>query len=187
MNPPIKAHPAQAPRPPAPERPVSKVAESRPAPSPSTALPMARRGEPERLRSSWNTPPQDTALGADSALFSQLLITPVGAEPDQSGYGGSGFAFPVQADGVPTQLIDELAQRLPDQPDGPFNVTLLMPNLGKVQVNANKRDNQWTVELAFARRGVLRRVQPHQNACRDALAEALGQDVELSLHEDLNA
>jgi hypothetical protein len=62
-----------------------------------------------------------------------------------------------------------------------------MPNLGKVQVNANKRDNQWTVELAFARRGVLRRVQPHQNACRDALAEALGQDVELSLHEDLNA
>jgi hypothetical protein len=88
---------------------------------------------------------------------------------------------------VPTQLVDELAQRLPAQPDGPFNVTLLMSNLGKVQVNASKRDNQWNIELGFARRGVLKRVQPHQRACENALADALGQDVELSMHEESNA
>ncbi|MFJ3485490.1 type III secretion system HrpP C-terminal domain-containing protein [Pseudomonas sp. NPDC090202] len=144
----------------------------------------SRRAEPDRLRSAWPQGDQHDALNADGLFFSQLLITPVSAEPDQSGFGGSGLSLLPPADGVPTQLIDELAERLPDHLEGPLNVTLLMPSLGKVQVNASKRDNQWTVELGFARRGVLKRLQPHQRACQQALTDALGHDVDLSFQEE---
>jgi len=146
-----------------------------------------RRSDAERLRALCNAPAADEPLSADGLFFSQLLVTPVSQEPQQSGYSGSGFSMLAPSDGVPTQLIDELAERLPAQPDGPFSVTLLMPTLGKVQVNASKRDNQWTVELGFARRSALKRVQPHQRACEEALARALGHDVELSLNEELQA
>lgn len=93
----------------------------------------------------------------------------------------------MRAEQVPTQLIDELAQRLPDQPDGPLSFTLLMPNLGSVRVNANKTENRWSVQLGFARRDVLKRLSAHKGACRDSLSQALGQDVELDMHEDLSA
>jgi hypothetical protein len=148
------------------------------------ALAGVRRGDTERVRARWIEPGPADALSADGMFFSQLLVPAVGEEPDHSGFAGSGFSMLAPSDGVPTQLIDELAQRLPSQPDGPFNVTLLMPNLGKVQVNASKRDNQWSVELGFARRGALKRVQPHQRACESALADALGLDVDLSFHEE---
>jgi len=114
-------------------------------------------------------------------------VPPVSEEPDHTGFDGSGFSLLPPSDGVPAQLIDELVERLPAQPDGPFSVTLLMPTLGQVQVNANKRDNQWNVELAFAKRSVLKRLQPHQRACQNALTEALGQNVDLSFHEALPA
>jgi hypothetical protein len=117
-------------------------------------------------------------------FFSQLLVPLISEEKDHSGFAGSSFSSLPPSESVPTQLIDELAQRLPSQPDGPFSITLLMPNIGKVQVNANKRDNQWNVELGFTRRGVLKRLQPHQRACENALAEALGLDVDLSFHEE---
>lgn len=180
MNSPIKAptHPRPQVQPrPAPSEPAA-TADNRPA------LGNLRRGESDRLRSAWNQPAAQEALNADGLFFSKLLVLPVGEKTEQSGYSGSGFSLLPPSDGVPTQLIDELAQRLPDQPDGPLSVTLLMPNLGKIQVNANKRDNQWTVELGFARRGLLKRLQPHQHACESALADALGQDVDLSFHED---
>lgn len=182
MNAPIKS----------PPRPVTPPMQ-RPTPAESPSLSErlapggARRTELGRSTAAWPQPTPNEALNADGLFFSQLLVAPVSEEPDQSGYGGSGFSLLPPSDGVPTQLIGELAARLPAQPDGPFNVTLLMPNLGKVQVNASKRDNQWSVELGFARRGVLKRVQPHQRACETALAEALGHDVELSFHEDLPA
>jgi hypothetical protein len=182
MNTPIKSAPRPQPQ-----------AEPRPAPPSSgdsrldNRLGSLRRGDTDRPRSTCNQASPTDALNADGLFFSQLLVPQVNAEPDQSGYGGSGLSLLPPSDGVPTQLIDELAQRLPAQPDGPFSVTLLMPNLGKVQVNASQRDNQWNIELAFARRGVLKRLQPHQRACESALAEALGQDVQLSLHEESNA
>lgn len=183
MNTPIKA----------PPRPPAQVAQ-RPTPTEPTApnvnrpgLGGLRRGDVERLRSAFNQLDQQETLSADGMFFSQLLVPAVGEQPDQSGFGGGGVNLLPPGDGVPAGLIDELADRLPAQPDGPFSVTLLMPNLGRVQVNANKRDNQWSVELGFARRGVLSRLRPHQRACESALADALGHDVDLSFHEEYAA
>lgn len=179
MNTPIKTPPRPQPRP-APQE-AAAPNDNRPS------LGTPRKLDLDRLRASWIQPAQTEALNADGLFFSQLLVAPVSEEPDHSGFGGSGLNLSPPSEGVPTQLIDELAERLPTQPDGPFNVTLLMPNLGKVQVSANKRDNQWNIELAFARRGVLKRLQPHQRACESALADALGHDVDLTFHEALPA
>lgn len=124
-------------------------------------------------------------MTADGAFFSQLLVPSVGEEPSHSGFGGgSSFSMPLQAEGVPAQLIDELAQQLPALAGQPFNVTLLMPNLGKVHVKANKRDSHWDIELGFARPDVLARLQSRQDACEDALTQALGHEVQLSLHDE---
>jgi hypothetical protein len=182
MNSPIKAPPHLRPQ----ARPSPATSE----PPVSNNRPLSgnpRRGDLERLRPAWNQPAQQETLNADGLFFSQLLVPPVSEEPDHSGFSGSGFNLLPPGDGVPTQLIDELAQRLPNLPDGPFNVTLLMPHLGEVQVNANKHANQWNIELGFARKGLLKRLQPHQRACENALADALGQDVDLSFHEELQA
>lgn len=176
---PSRAHPQPQARP---------APETTPAPNATRpALGGLRRGETDRLRAAWSQPTQPETTSADGLFFSQLLIPTVSEAPDHSRFSGSGLSLLPPADGVPTQLMDELAQRLPSQPDGPFNVTLLMPYLGKVQVNASKRENHWSIELAFAKRGVLKRLQPHQRACESALAEALGQDVDVSLHEELPA
>ncbi|MFC6478762.1 type III secretion system HrpP C-terminal domain-containing protein [Pseudomonas asuensis] len=88
---------------------------------------------------------------------------------------------------MPTQLIDELVQRLAKDPLASLNVTLLMPNLGKVQVRASKRDDRWSVELGFSRQDVFKRLQPRENACESALANALGQPVELSMLNEAQA
>lgn len=172
-----RAHPQARPAPDTP--PTSNT--SRPA------LGGMRRGDMDRLRPASNQPTEQEASNADGLFFSQLLIPTVSEAPDHSGFSGSGLSLLPPADGVPTELIDALAQRLPSQPDGPFSVTLLMPRLGKVQVNASKRDNQWNVELGFSKKGVLKRLQPHQHACESALAETLGDDVDLSFHEDFSA
>jgi hypothetical protein len=76
---------------------------------------------------------------------------------------------------------------LPDQPDGPLAFSLLMPNLGSVRVNASKSENRWSIQLGFGRRDVLKRLQGQVGACRESLAQALGQDVELDMHEDFTA
>lgn len=124
-------------------------------------------------------------MAADGLFFSQLLVPPVGEEPSHSGFsGGSSLSMPLPAEGIPAQLIDELAQQLPAQAGQPFSVTLLMPNLGKVHVKANKRDSHWDIVLGFARPDVLARLQSRQDACEDALTQALGHDVQLSLHDD---
>ena len=184
MNTPIKTQP----RP-----PVSKPPQSHPRAQPERGAqtdnrpgpPGPRRGDSERNRPAWAQSTPESPLNADGLFFSQLLVQPVAEEPDHSGFSGSVFCMSSPSDDVPIELIDELAQHLPGQPEGPFSVTLLMPNMGKVKVNASKRDNQWSVELRFARNDVLKRLQPRQHTCEQALANALGNEVELSFHEDL--
>ncbi len=186
MNSPVQ-HP---PRPqPQPRAEPSRTPSPSPASPSETRQPLTtvRRADAERLRRLCNESASPESLSADGMLFSQLLVPPVTEEQSESGFAGSSFSTLFPNEGVPTQLIDELAQRLPQQPDGPLSLTLLMPNLGKVQVNANKRDNQWSIELGFARRGVLKRLQPHQRNCESALEQALGCDVDLSLHEEAQA
>lgn len=186
MNSPVQHPPRPQPQP---------RAEPPRTPSPSPASPSEtrqpqpnmRRADAERLRRLCDESASPASLSADGMFFSQLLVPPVTEDQSESGFAGSSFSTLFPAEGVPTQLIDELAQRLPQQPDGPLSLTLLMPNLGKVQVNANKRDNQWSIELGFARRGVLKRLQPHQRNCESALEQALGCDVDLSLHEEAQA
>jgi hypothetical protein len=182
MNSPVQ-HP---PRPqPQPRAEPSRTPSPSPASPGETRQPLAtvRRADTERLRRLCDESASPASLSADGMFFSQLLVPPVTEQQSESAFAGSSFSTLFPTEGVPTQLIDELAQRLPQQPDGPLSLTLLMPNLGKVQVNASKRDNQWSIELGFARRGVLKRLQPHQRNCESALEQALGCDVDLSFEE----
>ncbi|UZE25655.1 flagellar hook-length control protein FliK [Pseudomonas sp. B21-056] len=184
MNPPIKPAPKA---PTTPQRPMSTEWPAVPERNERPALGGARRGDTQSSRATLNRQLPDMPMSTDGLFFSQLLVLPVGTEPDQQGFAGGGVAFPVQTEQVPPQLIDELAQRLLGQPDGPLSFTLLMPNLGSVSVQTHKTDNRWNVQLGFARRDVLKRLQGHAGACRDSLSHALGQDVDLDMHEDCAA
>lgn len=154
-------------------------------PQATPALPkdagLSRRGDFEALlpiRSESAVP-----LLADGQLFAQL-IQPVQQEADHSGLGGSAATlFPARPEGMAGELIDELTQRLLGQPTGPLNLTLLMPNLGRVQVRASKRDQQWDVDLGFERRELLERLHAQERTCERALSDALGQPVRLSMHD----
>ncbi|RMS11527.1 Type III secretion system protein [Pseudomonas coronafaciens pv. garcae] len=188
MTAPIKT-PAKAPAPPPREKPVDQP------PMPFIGKPSAdkrpplgaSRSDAQTSRTAFGKSLTDTPVNADGLFFSQLLVPPVAEETDQQSFAGGGISFPMHADHVPTQLIDEIAQRLPDQPEGPLGFTLLMPNLGSVRVSASKADNRWNIQLGFARRDVLKRLSSHAGACRSSLSQALGQDVDLSMHEELAA
>ncbi|WP_256262462.1 type III secretion system HrpP C-terminal domain-containing protein [Pseudomonas gingeri] len=180
MTTPIKPtapHPAYRPAPAA----RAPQAEDR-LPSPA----LQRRSDAERSRQTGNTfgaGRDSSEMTADGLFFEQLLVpssTDQGEQSEQ--HGGSGFNLFSTAEVIPTQLIDELAMQLPARGDRPFSATLLMPNLGKVQVRAGKRDNQWTIDLGFERADVLSRLRNNRQACEDAFSQALGQDVSLSLH-----
>ncbi|KPC25855.1 HrpP [Pseudomonas syringae pv. cilantro] len=145
------------------------------------------RSDTQTVRFAQNRSAAETPISADGLFFSQLLIPTVGEQPEQQGFGGSGVSLPTRTEHVPAELIDELAQRLPEQPTGPLAFTLLMPNLGTVRVNASKADNRWSIQMGFAKRDVLKRLQGHAGACRDSLSQALGQDVDLDMHEDFAA
>lgn len=179
MSTPVQSAPRAHPQPQARQAPETPPTSTNTRP----ALGGVRRGDLDRLRPTWSQPTQPDASSADGLFFSQLLIPTVSEAADHSGFSGGGLSLLPPADGVPTQLIDELAQCLHSQPNGPLSVTLLMPRLGKVHVNASKRDSQWNIELGFAKKGVLKRLQSHHRACESALAEALGHDVDLSFHE----
>jgi hypothetical protein len=172
-------------RPPSPPRPVAMPA---PAPEPSkpglAAAP--RRGDSERARGAWLHREPDAALSGDGQLFSQL-IQPADARPGDQGLGGGrGIAWAAQAEEVPGEWIDTLAQRLGKAPLEALDVTLLMPHLGTVNVRATPGQGQWRVELGFTRRDVLRRLRPRERQCEAALANALGQPVELALYDEAN-
>ncbi|KPX46147.1 type III secretion system HrpP C-terminal domain-containing protein [Pseudomonas syringae pv. tagetis] len=189
MTAPIKT-PAKAPAPPVREKPAESLPtafSARPAGDKRAASGGALRSDLQASRSAFNRSTADTPINADGLFFSQLLVPPVVAQSDQQSFAGGAIAFSVRAENVPTELIDEVVQRLPDQPDGPLAFTLLMPNLGSVRVNASKADNRWSIQLGFARRDVLKRLHGHAGACRESLSEALGQDVDLSMHEDFAA
>ncbi|CAM3906773.1 type III secretion system HrpP C-terminal domain-containing protein [Ectopseudomonas alcaliphila] len=142
----------------------------------------SRRGDFESSLSSWSNSAAPTL--ADGQLFAQLL-QPVHQGGDQSGFGGSGVAsFQARPDGMAGELVDELTQRLPSLPSGPISITLLMPNLGRVQVRAGKRDQQLEVELGFERQDVLERLRAQEHSCASALSEALGLPVRLWMREE---
>jgi hypothetical protein len=152
--------------------------------SPSTA---GRRTESERLRSSGFGREPEAALSADGLLFFQM-IQPVGEDNRHQDLGSSaGLVLPISSEEIPTQLIDELVQRLAKDSLAPLNLTLLMPSLGKVQVRATKRDNHWNVELGFSRRDVFKRLRSQERACQSALTDALGLPVELSMLDEEHA
>ena len=175
MNTPSPHH---APYVPAP-KPAPATAQPQPAaPALNAPLPKSRLADSRSTRDTSNVPQ------ADSLFFEQLLTAPPSTgQDDQSDARGSTSTYSMFAplDEVPTQLIEELALQLPSQGNRPFSATLLMPALGKVQIRANKRDSHWAIELGFERRDVLARVARHHQTCEDALAQALGRDVQLSL------
>ncbi|KAF1032695.1 MAG: hypothetical protein GAK37_00366 [Pseudomonas sp.] len=169
--------PPPAPKPANTTRPTATYPAGTPAPKRNDAL--RNRTADTRLHS--DSSPQ---LEADGVLFEQL-IAPLPSEGDNqsdshSG-GGSSFSMFTPIDGVPEQLVDELALQLPAVGNRPFSATLLMPNLGKVQIQAQKNPGHWSIRLSFSRRDVLQRLTRHQQACEEAFSQALDHDVELSL------
>lgn len=148
--------------------------------------PAPKRSDALRNRQADSRVPSDSSpqLDADGVLFEQLIAPLPGEQDDQSGSqdgGSSHFSMFTPIEGVPTQLVDELALRLPDVGNRPFSATLLMPNLGKVQIQAQKNPGHWAIRLSFSRRDVLERLGRHQPACEEAFSQALGHAVELSL------
>lgn len=171
------------PRHPAPPLPSPAAPNGTAAKDSRTSQAALRRSESERLRSAWTCREADTPMSADGQLFAQL-IAPVDEGGEQQGWSGGTVALPAQSEEMPTEVVDELVQRLAKDPLAGLNVTLLMPNLGRIEVKASSRDGRWNIELGFARRDVLKRLQPRQRACEDALANALGQPVELSMLDE---
>lgn len=177
---------------PAPRQPVGTP----PAPPATVAAgtqiprqPLPRRTELERNRPSWmdSAAEQEAPFSADGQFFAQLLVPPVREQQDDhSGSAGGAFNPVAAAAEVPEQLIDDLTLRLSAHGDGPFSATILMPNLGKVQIRAQKNKSHWDIELGFARREVMDSLHSRQQACEDALSQALGHDVHLSLNEETN-
>ncbi|MFC3943606.1 flagellar hook-length control protein FliK [Pseudomonas gingeri NCPPB 3146 = LMG 5327] len=174
---------------PAPPHPAHRPAPAARAPQAENRLPspaFARRAETERSRqsgSAFGASRDSGEMTADGLFFEQLLAPSASDQGDQSEqHGGSGFSLFQAAEAIPTQLIDELALQLPARGDRPFSATLLMPNLGKVQVRAGRRDNQWTIDLGFERADVLNRLSNNRQACEDVFSQALGREVNLSLH-----
>ena len=138
-------------RPSAPPRPVSSQVV---APGKESAAPLinGRRGESERLRSVRPEHETEHILNADGLYFSQL-IQPFSSDAVQQDLGGSaGVALPLQAEEAPAELIDELVQQLTRNSVAPLAVTVLMPNLGKVQVKVTRHNDHWGIELGFSRR-----------------------------------
>ncbi|NWB92688.1 type III secretion system HrpP C-terminal domain-containing protein [Pseudomonas agarici] len=156
------------------------------------SAPLSRRAETERSRQAGSAfgARRDTSneITADGLFFEQLLVPSTTDQGDSSDrHGGAGFSLFHPVDEVLTQLIDELAMQLPVQSNRPFSATLLMPNLGKIQVRASKRDNRWNIDLDVERADVLGRLRSNRQVCEDAFSEALGQDVSLSLQGIGNA
>ena len=154
------------------------------APAATANTPLPKRSETPRSRAADSRSDTPRVPDADSLWFEQLLALPATGQEAQSDArgGASNYSLFAPFDGMPTQLIDQLALQLPALGRRPFSATLLMPTLGKVQVRAHKRDSCWAIDLAFERAEVLQRVNRHHSACESALTQALGHDVELSLH-----
>lgn len=140
-----------------------------------------RRGESDKIRPTAAGQSADQVLPADGLLFAQLLMPPGGALSDNASEGG--FGVPLQSEVMMAQLVDELVCQLPLQAEHPFNFTLSMPHLGKVQVKANKNATHWAIELSFDRPDTLTRLQSRQGTCEQALTQALRHPVQLSMHE----
>ena len=122
-------------------------------------------------------------INPDGLFFSQLLIPPVADEADEHSFSGSTQSLPAMDETITTQLVEELTQHLPSQAEEPLSFNLLLPNLGKIQVNAEKTDNRWRIQLGLSRRDQLQRLQGRSSACRAALEQAMGQAVDLHLYE----
>ncbi|WP_223536854.1 type III secretion system HrpP C-terminal domain-containing protein [Pseudomonas sp. GL-B-16] len=135
------------------------------------------------MRTVWSNRGAEALPTADGQYFAQLIGL-VDEGGGQQGWGGGAIAMTTQSEEVPMDLMDELAQHLSKDPMSALDVTLLMPNLGRIEVRANARGGRWEVELGFARRDVLKRLQPRQRSCEAALAKALGKPVELSMLDE---
>lgn len=153
--------------------------------NPTTATPA--RTHPKRseaLSARWNHTCNDARMDADGLLFEQLLMPVANSQGDASDSQGDGADVSpfTPAQGLPTQLIDELSLQLPTKSNRPFSATILMPNLGEVQVYALKLDGRWGISLGFKRRDVFERMRKQHSACEAAFCAALNQEVELTLH-----
>jgi hypothetical protein len=119
----------------------------------------------------------------DVVFFSHLLIASGDGERASHGFGADTTPAIKLDEGLPAPLLDELLQQLPVHAEGPFELSLLLPTLGRVQVNAERSDNRWRIQLGFNRRDRLLRLQQHGDACREALERGLGHPVEVHLYQ----
>lgn len=185
----MKPEAGTAPRGPQPlSQPVAQApTQAQPAAVGSKNVATMRRGEPDLRSPMQRMETPSSALMADGMVFAQLIQPAGPISDDDSGLGGGGAALATKPDAAGAQLVDELAQRLPIAPPGTFTATLLMPNLGKVQVRAGKREGHWDVELGLARRETFKRLHSQRGACEAALATAMGSPVRLAMVDEADA
>lgn len=181
----MKAEPTRRPPPP-PRQPIAQPPiQTQPVAGTKNAA-MTRRGEADLRSLMQGLAIPSTAVTADGLVFAQLIQPVQTVSDDGAGLDKGSAAMAAKPDAAGEQLVDELAQRLPLAP-GAFTATLLMPNLGKVQVRAGRREGRWEVELGFARRESFERLRSQQGSCEAALATAMNSTVQLSMVDEAAA
>lgn len=186
----MKAEPYSAPK--RPHQPTQPTAQPPTQATPATlknsnTAAMSRRTEIDLRTLMQGLETSSSSMITDGLVFAQLIQPVKQTSDDSSGLGAGTCALSGKPDAMGAQLVDELAQRLPIAPPGTFTATLLMPNLGKVQVRAGKREGHWEVELGFARRSTFERLHPQQSTCEATLAAAIGSSIRLSMVDEANA
>ena len=171
-----------------PSQPVAQAsAQAQPAATGTKNAAMPRRGETDLRWLTQGLATPSSAVIADGMAFAQLIQPVQAGSDDGAGLGGGSAAMLARPDAAAAQLLDELAQRLPIAPPGTFTAILLMPNLGKVQVRAGRREDRWDVELGFTRRETFERLRSQRGACEAALAAAMGSPIQLSMVDEAQA
>lgn len=124
---------------------------------------------------------------ADGMLFEQWLA-PLGSNGSSQGRDGVGQQARAGVDVLGSsqasacdQLVDEVAMRLHGA-DKALQATLLMPNLGRIAINARHRPPQgWNVDLDCQEERAAEHLRTHRRRCQDDLGRALRDPVGLRI------
>lgn len=144
----------------------------------SVATESQKAESPERRKQS----PDSGFQPADIMQF-QLCLTSQNPQP----LSDMGKEEPILPSGtsVPLppaiqQLQQHILHQIPAFPDQ-FECSLLLPQLGEVQLSATQTNRQWSIQIGFMQPAALATAQASRNTLSRKLSDKLGQPVHLTL------
>lgn len=173
-----------------PARPATATNNPFPTPANRAQQNANRRNDARDKASDLDQPDREVADifsdSNDGMFFEQLLSF--------NGGGGNGSQQQQQSDdsfgssttgplapSAMNELVEELSFALPTEARQPLNITLFMPNLGRIGVKAMQTMGNWDIELAFAQVLAKAKVEASHSECEAAMSKALGRRVSLRL------